>query len=310
MHKCRYTVAPTARIEPGTDLNNLTLRLVSMPADAVIMSGEYLAIMAKLVPADIVPIGRVPILVHPVQVPNVVSKFPEATFHPFTVPALAQSSLRSVIIPGLPNYAFKISLSIRLTSSVRTVSPWTASIGPQMTPVLEHIIPKSSVLRYATEQSTVRTKHTDFGIAKHLGCIIRDELDATLREQNEAVVVCAALTERPDGHTARIIHLCNLNTLASRLEFLSIFVDLAFKSFLVPVIEHGLAFEAHQQNTLVRLPIPQPGDPSPVYPIGLVIRDLGGVRFHPETLFKSTGMRVPLLPKNGNEVTELRMVYQ
>ncbi|KAF9925705.1 hypothetical protein BGZ67_008487 [Mortierella alpina] len=127
---------------------------------------------------------------------------------------------------------------------------------------------------------------------------------------NEAVVHCAALTERPDGNTARVINICNLNTLASRLKFLSILVDLAFKSFLVPVIKHEFAFEPHQQNTLVRLPIPQPRDPSPVYPTGFIIRDLEGVRFHPETLYKSTGMRAPLLPKNPNEVTELRMVYQ
>ncbi|KAF9964682.1 hypothetical protein BGZ70_006094 [Mortierella alpina] len=310
MHKCRYTVAPTPRIEPETDLHNLTLRLVSMPADAVVVSGEYLVVMAKLVPADMVPIGRVPILVHPLQVPNVVSKFSEATFHPFTVPALAQSSLRAVILPGLCGFAFKIPFSIKLTSSLRTCSPWSTSIGPSLARVLDRIVPKSNVLRIAAEHSTVRSKHSDFDIAKHLACIIRDEFDAALRERNEAVIVCAALTERPDGHTARIINLCNLDTRESRLEFLRIFVDLAFKAFLVPVIEHGFAFEAHQQNTLVRLRIPSPGDDSPVYPIGLIIRDFGGVRFHPDTLFKSTGMRVSLLPGNANEAPDLKKVYK
>ncbi|KAF8942470.1 hypothetical protein BGZ52_012558, partial [Haplosporangium bisporale] len=151
--------------------------------------------------------------------------------------------------------------------------------------------------------------NSNFDIAKHLACIIRDDFSATLCEQNEAVVVCAALTERPNGNVARVIKICNLNTRASRVEFLSIFVDLALKAFLVPLIEHGFAFEAHQQNTLVRLPIPQPGDNSPVYPCGFIVRDFGGIKVHQETLFKSTGMRVPVLPGNRCEVTDLKEAY-
>ncbi|KAF9209406.1 hypothetical protein BGZ59_010141 [Podila verticillata] len=50
--------------------------------------------------------------------------------------------------------------------------------------------------------------------------------------------------------------------------------------FLVPLIEHEFAFEAHQQNTLVRLPIPQPGDNSLVYPCGFIVRDFGGIMVH------------------------------
>ncbi|KAF9282772.1 hypothetical protein BGZ68_005758 [Mortierella alpina] len=310
MHKTRYTVAPTPKVEPDTDLSNISLRLVSMPDDAVIVTGEYLVIMAKLVPADMMPVGRVPILVHPLQVPTVTNKFPEATLHPFTVPALAQASLRTVIIPGLPNYAFKFPASIRLTSALRTVSPWSVFMGPRLTPTLERIIPETNVLRYSAERSAVRSNHIDFDIARHLACIIRDDFGVTLQEQNEAVVICAALTERPDGNVARIIHVCNLNTRASRLEFLRIFVDLAFKAFLVPMIEHGFGFEAHQQNTLVRLPIPPPGDTSPVYPTGFIIRDFGGLRIHQDTLFKSTGMRVPVLPGNSIEATDIGKVYK
>ncbi|KAF8949571.1 hypothetical protein BGZ52_005557 [Haplosporangium bisporale] len=285
-------------------MNKPTLTLVSMPADAVVVSGEYLTIMAKLLPTDMVPIGRVPVLVHPLQVPNVVSMFPEATFHPFTLSALAQSSLRTVIIPELPNYAFKLPVVIRVTSAMRTISPWT-SMGSRLIPILDRIIPKSNVLKYAAEHSSVSARNSNFDTAKHLVCIIHDDFSATLCEQNEAVIVCAALTERPNGNVARFIKICNLNTRASRVEFLSIFVDLALKAFLVPLIEHEFAFEAHQQNTLVRLPIPQPGDNSLVYPCGFIVRDFGGIMVHQETLFKSTGMRAPVLPGNSYEATDL-----
>ncbi|KAF9429280.1 hypothetical protein BGZ76_001548 [Entomortierella beljakovae] len=309
MHKSRCAVAPVSVVKPDTDLSKPTLMLMSMPADAVVVSGEFLAIMAKLVPTDIVPIGRVPIFVHSLQVPNVVSMFPEATFLPFTVPALAQSSLRTVVIPDVHNYAFKFPVGIKVTSAMRTISPWTTFMGPRLTPVLDRIIPKSNVLKYVAEHSSVSSKNSDFSIARHLACVIRDDFCADLRKQNEAVIVCAALTECPNGDVARIIKICNLNTHASRVEFLSIFIDLALKAFLVPLLEHGFAFEAHQQNTLVRLPIPQPGDNSPVYPIGLIVRDFGGIRVHQETLLKSTGMSMSVLPGNPNVVTDIKQAY-
>ncbi|KAG0245107.1 IucC family-domain-containing protein [Mortierella sp. GBAus27b] len=310
MHKSRCAVPPTPKVEPDTDLYNLDMVLVSMPADSVVVSGDFLAIMDKLVPTDMVPIGRVPIFVHPFQVPSVVSKFPEVTIHPFTVAAHAQSSLRTVNIPELPNHAFKFPVGITVTSAMRTISPWTTFMGPRLTPILDRIIPKSNVLRFASEHSSVSAKHSNFAIAKHLSCVIRDDFSAALREQGEAVVVSGALTECPDGgNVARIIKVCNLHTHASRVEFLSIFIDLALEAFLVPLLEHGFSFEAHQQNTLIRFKIPQPGDNSPVYPIGFIIRDYGGVRVHQETLFKSTGMRVQALPGNPNVVEELKAAY-
>ncbi|KAG0245113.1 hypothetical protein BGX31_007957 [Mortierella sp. GBA43] len=283
MHKSRYAVPPTCRIEPDTDLYNIELVLASMPADSVVVSGDFLTIMDKLLPADMVPIGRVPIFVHPLQVPTVVSKVPEATIHPFTVPVHVQSSLRTVNIPDLPNYAFKIPLGITVTSCMRTMSLWSPFMGPRLTPVLDRIIPKSNVLRFALEHSSVAMKDTDNAIACHLACIIRNDFSAALREQGEAVVVAAALAD--------------------------IFIDLALEAFLVPLLEYGFVFEAHQQNTLIRFKIPQSGDNSPVYPIGLIMRDSDGIRVHQETLFKSTGMRVQALPGNPHEVTELSKAY-
>ncbi|KAF9104344.1 hypothetical protein BGX27_010129 [Mortierella sp. AM989] len=309
MHKSRCAVAPTCEIKSYTDMSNPTLILMSMPADAVVVGGEFLAIMAKLLPANMVPVGRVPILVHSLQVPNVVSKFPEATFHPFTVSALAQASLRTVFVPELPDYAIKLPVGIKITSVMRTIPTWSALMGPHMAPIIDRIIPKSNDLKCAAEYGSVSAKNSDVEVAKHLACIIRGDFSATLREQNEAVIVCGALTERPNGGVARVITTCNLNTLASRIKFLSSYVDLALKAFLVPLIEHGFAFEAHQQNTLVRLPIPQPGSNSPVYPCGFVVRDYGGAEFHQETLFKSTGMRVPVLKNSPCEAIDLKQAY-
>ncbi|KAF9960601.1 hypothetical protein BGZ72_006501 [Mortierella alpina] len=310
MHKSRCAVGHTRTVSPAdTNLDNPTLMLVSMPADAVVVSGEFLALMAKLVPAGLVPLGRVPVFVHPLQVVNIISMFPEATIHPFVVPALAQTSLRTVVIPKLIDYAFKLPVGIRVTSALRTVSPWSTYVGPRVAPILERIIPKSNVLKYAEEKGSVSSNNSNFAIAKHLACIIREDFGASFREKNEAVIVCAALTERPYGNTARVVDVCNLHTEASRVEFLNIYVDLAFKAFLVPLIEHGFSFEAHQQNVMVRLPIPKPGDNSPVFPCGFVVRDFGGITVHQDTLFKSIGMRVPVLPGHSIEVPDLKDAY-
>ena len=55
---------------------------------------------------------------------------------------------------------------------------------------------------------------------------------------------------------------------------------------LIPLlIINGLAFEAHPQNTLVRIST-SPGTKPRV--LGFVMRDLGGIRVHPPTLLSST----------------------
>jgi Ferric iron reductase FhuF-like transporter len=49
-----------------------------------------------------------------------------------------------------------------------------------------------------------------------------------------------------------------------------------------PLLHNGVAFEAHPQNTLLRL------SRSALIPMGFILRDLGGLRVHPATLAAST----------------------
>jgi Ferric iron reductase FhuF-like transporter len=56
-------------------------------------------------------------------------------------------------------------------------------------------------------------------------------------------------------------------------------------ALIPPLIINGLAFEAHPQNTLVR--ISTSPDTRPCV-LGFVMRDLGGIRVHPPTLLSST----------------------
>jgi siderophore synthetase component len=58
-----------------------------------------------------------------------------------------------------------------------------------------------------------------------------------------------------------------------------------------PLLHNGVAFEAHPQNTLLRV------SRSTLMPTGFVMRDLGGLRVHPATLAASTtGSEFAFLP--------------
>jgi siderophore synthetase component len=52
---------------------------------------------------------------------------------------------------------------------------------------------------------------------------------------------------------------------------------------LPPLLQNGVAFEAHAQNLLLRI------DVKTMVPLGFVVRDLGGLRVHPPTLKNSIG---------------------
>ena len=60
----------------------------------------------------------------------------------------------------------------------------------------------------------------------------------------------------------------------------------------------GVGFEAHPQNTLIRLSLGS----KPPRILGFVIRDFGGIRVHPETLHKSTGVEISSYAIPGHSV--------
>ena len=73
------------------------------------------------------------------------------------------------------------------------------------------------------------------------------------------------------------------------------FVRILFAAFLPPMLEDGVAFEAHPQNTVARFSLAPPHELR-----GFIIRDFGGLRVHPPTLLASTG--VPLDAVSGHSI--------
>ncbi len=303
MHRMRQAAYPTEPILPSTDLSNVYLRYVIANKDELIITGDF-ANLAKPFYADHLgqlaqngiafnPKSELIVPVHEYQIPNVQLKFPHARILPkwFSTLCKAQSSNRTLNYIGYDKYCIKLPLGVKLTSALRTITPWTTSLGPKMDKVLDAVIADKNALIAMREPASVSSSNPNFDIARHLSCIIRDDAQYQANLRNERAVVCVALTESlpsttsPTGRTLPFIHNIwgnRLTTLQGKLDFLEEYATAYLKVFLPPVIHHGFTFEAHQQNTLIRF------NKDTLQITGFMIRDYGGVRYYPPALREST----------------------
>lgn len=95
---------------------------------------------------------------------------------------------------GFP-YHLKLSLACQITSSLRTITPWTTALGPVLTSILQSALP--SDLWIFEEVAAVSGGQDDFDEARHLSCILRHDLQDRARENGEALIVAAALFHGP-----------------------------------------------------------------------------------------------------------------
>ncbi|KAF8581292.1 hypothetical protein K439DRAFT_1414494 [Ramaria rubella] len=309
MHKARRAMPPLPPLSPGSyDWQHPLLRLALVPRARVRVLGPWEACVRALgesVGIDTVLVPRTHILlpVHELQLPNVAAKFPDVTILPerYSVPALAQQSLRSVILPAThptaPSLPLKLPLGVRLTSALRTISPPSAQLGVAF---CTHVLPRMrfdrTLLEVQREVASVVGVCTEEDMNKHLAGIVR----ADCARAGETAIVCTALVEvgygaapdtTPDADTTGmdpgkgeiplVQRVFGLDTPAKRLRWLDTFVDLFLRAVLPPVLRHGVAFEAHPQNTLARF------DSETGALKGFVVRDFGGVRVHAATLLAS-----------------------
>jgi len=70
------------------------------------------------------------------------------------------------------------------------------------------------------------------------------------------------------------------------------------------MLQDGVAFEAHAQNTVARFSLAEPHELR-----GFIIRDFGGLRVHPPTLLASTGVALDVMPGHSIVGETLDDVY-
>ncbi|KAI8054548.1 IucC family-domain-containing protein [Syncephalis plumigaleata] len=295
MHKARFALPPLEALPVGTDLSMLDACFVSVPRDDVTLRGDYEHHISRLMPketrAAIPDASRYVVLpAHPRQLPNIFARFPQVKLLPGTLPAKAQASLRTVVPVEHPEWAIKLCLGIKVTSALRTITPWTTHMGPGMIGLLDKLVADNAdILKVAKEVASAVITHPDTDVAKHLSCIIREEAIQKTGD-NEHVIVCAALVERNANGVPFVVTAFNLDTEAKRVAFFERYAALYLKAFLTPAHKYGFAFEAHGQNTLARF------DKQTGKLVGFVVRDFGGVMGHQETLKHTLNEQLDVLP--------------
>lgn len=118
--------------------------------------------------------------------------------------------------------SLKVSVGVKISSALRTISHYTADFGPRFS---EDVIPKltinSNLLTIEREPASAVYRGVEPDLAKHFTAILRECFQPN---SGENVIVCAALLE--SGHAgsskgvSAIEHAFGLDTAEKKAEFL------------------------------------------------------------------------------------------
>jgi hypothetical protein len=134
---------------------------------------------------------------------------------------------RTVVFSEIPNIALKLSVGISVSSALRTISHFTANLGPRFS---KDVVPKlaidSRILTIEQEIASAvcsrdaKEASLDPDVAKHFTVVIRKQYPPA---EDEAVIICAALLET--GHSGLPVgipvvqHIMCLDAPEKRLRF-------------------------------------------------------------------------------------------
>jgi hypothetical protein len=135
---------------------------------------------------------------------------------------------RTVSLDELPGFALKIGVGVKISSSLRTISHFTADFGPRFS---ADIIPRlkfdRSILEVEQEPASAIYRTGDPDVRKHFTAVLRREYKP---KANENVIIVAALLEADHANTQpgtpAVIEAFNLDTKKKRIDFLDRFVSL------------------------------------------------------------------------------------
>lgn len=239
-------------------LRNPEIKFLAVPSSDLRITGAFqtrlLPLLQKLGITNTHP-GTVVVPCLRRQIPAIKSRFPRAeVLQSPPVTARAQAATRTVSLSpelGFP-YHLKLALACFITSALRTVSPWTACVGPEAGDVLSDILPGD--LWVAREVASVTGAGDDFDEAKHISCVLREDLEPRADALGEALIPAAALAETDLATgVSSAERVFGLDTVEKRRAWLRGYVSTLLRLTIPPALESGVALEAHGQNMLVRV---------------------------------------------------------
>lgn len=228
---------------------------------------------------------------HPWQLENSISKKfktflnnKQIIITPITFDSKATMSFRTVV---KNNVHIKLPVAIQATSAIRTVSPASVKIGPQMSNILLSIEKNDLLIqKYFKTVPEYFGMHFNIGSSdeqKHLSVIYRGN-PTNLAKNNEYPVTVASLFQlSPKNNSPLIIELIKLSDMDSKngiLNYFYTYSEIVINAYLRLYLKYGISLEAHQQNTLMLFN-------SSGIPKKVLSRDFGGVRVHRPTLKKA-----------------------
>ncbi|KAE8136499.1 hypothetical protein BDV38DRAFT_293907 [Aspergillus pseudotamarii] len=152
------------------------------------------------------------------HLPSLQNFFPEAEIVA-SVPhcAQAQASIRSVSVPGY-GFDIKFSLACLITSALRVLPCWSAAAAPSITSVLKRLFPPD--LWVFGEVAAITGSQENASEARHLTCILRENMEAKANNRDETLILASALMEKPFGRGITYAEiLFDLTTVEQKLKW-------------------------------------------------------------------------------------------
>ncbi|MFB9813828.1 IucA/IucC family protein [Haloarcula sebkhae] len=215
----------------------------------------------------------------------------------YTVPAIPLLSLRTVVpspeatTTDRPSH-LKLAIGVQMTNAVRTLSPHAVTNGPQLSGRLATICESLSVEGFGVLAEPAATCYhppdgphlegSDYDDARHLSALARQHpaTHPIVKESQHTVTAASLLSRSPPGYQS--VLSATIDVFAERLSatdrstvvesFLAAYLDAVIPGPLSLLVDHGIALEAHLQNTYVVFDEGQP--------TGALVGDFGGIRIH------------------------------
>ncbi|KAL4893558.1 ferric iron reductase FhuF-like transporter-domain-containing protein [Aspergillus ambiguus] len=284
-HRLCYAQPPLKDVYPGDIPGMLSpqIAFISLSREQLRYSGPFDQLLGPLLRRLHIPQVHkddaiVPCLAQ--QIPAIMQRFQGVKVIASTTNcAHAQASMRTVTFgPEIGfKYHLKLSLACQITSALRTITPWTTTAGPILSDILEKFLPQN--LWIFKEAAAVTGHQKEFGEARHLSCILREDLEDKASGNNEILILAAAFIQKsPQSTLTYAEDLFKLHSLDEKYHWFKRYVTCLLELFLPPLVKYGIGLESHGQNVVARV------SRSSREVTGFAIRDFGGVRLHVPTL--------------------------